>query len=46
MAGPLEGGGIVIDAAGGGDCWIRVAITPAGGATTATILYGAACPFR
>jgi len=46
VSGPLEDGSIVIDSAGGGDCRVQVAITPTGATTTATILYGAACPFR
>jgi len=46
VSGPLEDGSIVIDSTGGGDCRVQVTITPTGAMTTATILYGAACPFR
>ena len=45
-SGPLEDGSTVIDSAGAGDCRVQVAIAPIGGATTATILFGAACPYR
>lgn len=44
-AGPLEDGSVVIESSGAGDCRVQVRLAPAGPGTTATILYGAACPF-
>jgi hypothetical protein len=46
VSGPLEDGGMVIDSTGSGDCMVQVAIVPTGATTTATILYGAGCPYR
>ena len=46
VSGPLEDGSAVIDSTGGGDCRVEVTIAPTGGTTTATILFGAACPYR
>ena len=43
--GPLEDGSIVIDIAGDGSCRAQTTITPLGGVTVATILFGAECPF-
>jgi hypothetical protein len=46
VSGPLEDGGMVIDATGSGDCRIQVAVAPTGATTIATILFGADCPYR
>jgi hypothetical protein len=44
--GPLENGGYILDAVGSNpDCRAQVTLTRAGAGTTATILFGAACPF-
>jgi len=45
VSGPLEDGGMVIDATGSGDCRIQVSVAPTGATTIASILYGAGCPF-
>jgi hypothetical protein len=45
--GPLENGGYILDAVGSNpDCRVQVTLARAGSATTATILFGAACPFK
>ncbi len=46
-AGPYEDGGFVIDATGPArGCRVQVSLAKMGTATVATILFGAACPFR
>jgi len=46
-SGPYEDGGYVIDATGPArGCRVQVALAKMGTATIATILFGAACPFR
>ncbi len=46
VSGPLEDGSFVIDSAGVGDCRTQVRIAPTGTTITATILFGAGCPYR
>lgn len=46
MNGPREDGSIEIESAGAGRCRIRTTVTPLGGTTIVTILYGADCPFE
>ncbi len=46
VSGPLEDGSMVIDSTGEGDCRVQTTIAPTGATTTATILFGAACPYR
>ena len=46
-SGPYEDGGYVIDATGPArGCRVQVSLAKMGTATIATILFGAACPFR
>lgn len=45
MSGPREDGSIEIESAGAGTCRVRTTVTPLGGTTIVTILYGADCPF-
>jgi hypothetical protein len=42
--GPGEDGGYVIDSTGEGDCRLQTTVTPLGGTTFASVLYGADCP--
>jgi hypothetical protein len=47
VSGPLEDGSLVIDATGSPPaCHVEVSLVPHGGSSTATILLGAACPYR
>jgi hypothetical protein len=45
-SGPREDGSIEVEWAGETTCRIRATITPLGGTTIVTILYGADCPFE
>jgi hypothetical protein len=45
MSGPREDGSWEIEAVGDAGCALRVTVTPLGGSTIVTILYGADCPF-
>jgi hypothetical protein len=45
-AGPFENGGYVVDATGARGCHVQVSIAPVGSTTVATVMFGAACPFR
>jgi len=44
LSGPFEDGSYVVDASGEAGCRVQVRVAPAGGLTTITVLYGAACP--
>jgi hypothetical protein len=45
-SGPLEDGGYVLDLTGEATgCLVQVTVSPLGGLTSVTVLYGAACPF-
>jgi hypothetical protein len=44
LNGPFEDGGFVIDSVGAGECRIQTSISPEGGTTFITVLYGAGCP--
>jgi len=44
-SGPREDGSWEVEAVGDAGCGIRVTVTPLGGSTVVTILYGAACRF-
>ncbi|MEO8208021.1 MAG: hypothetical protein ABI598_03210 [Chloroflexota bacterium] len=44
-SGPGEDGGWEVLSAGNADCQIRTTVTPLGGSTFVTILFGASCPF-
>jgi hypothetical protein len=45
LSGPLEDGGYVLDMTGSeAGCVLQVSVSPMGGLTAITILYGAACP--
>jgi hypothetical protein len=46
VSGPLEDGTFTIDSRGDGGCRIETTITPLGGMTFVTVLYGADCPIR
>jgi hypothetical protein len=46
VSGPFEDGSRVIDLKGNGDCRVQVTVAPTGATTTATILFGAGCPYR
>jgi hypothetical protein len=46
VSGPLEDGTFTIDSRGDGGCRIQTTITPLGGMTFVTVLYGADCPIR
>ena len=42
--GPGEDGGYVIDSTGEGECRLQTTVTPLGGTTFVSVLYGADCP--
>ncbi len=42
--GPGEDGGYVIDSTGVGDCRLQTTVTPLGGTTFVSVLYGVDCP--
>jgi len=44
LNGPMEDGSFILESVGSGDCRIQVAVAPAGGLTTVSVRYGAACP--
>ncbi len=46
LSGPLEDGSFVIDSGGDEGCRVETTLAPRGTLTIATILFGAACPFR
>lgn len=46
LSGPREDGSREIETVGESNCRIRTTITPLGGTTIVTILYGADCPFE
>lgn len=43
--GPREDGSFELDSTGTGGCLIQTTVTPMGGSTIVTILYGAECPW-
>ncbi len=45
LSGPREDGSWEVESISDGGCGIRVTVTPLGGSTIVTILYGADCPF-
>ena len=46
LSGPLEDGSFVIDSVGEPGCRVQTQITPTGGLTTISVLYGADCPIE
>jgi len=45
LSGPLEDGGLILEASAEGACRVQARVVPLGGTTILTVLYGAACPF-
>ena len=44
VSGPLEDGTMTLDSVGAGACRVRTTVTPLGGMTFISVLYGAECP--